>query len=151
LGLLNVEHAGWEGVALVVNLGNTHTICEGRDVQHVEQGSLGGSNLTASLDELQFGSDFNGTTGNLSWDTEGLEERGLSGFHTSVTSWDEDIGRGDSTGSGGGSNLVGENFVTDGLEVAVGEDETDVAFNERKETLVRGGIGDEALDGTTDL
>jgi len=151
LGLLDVENAGRESVALVVHLGNTHTVSEGRDVQHVEQSSLGGSDLASSLDELEFGGDFNGTTGNLGWDTESLEERGLSGFHTSVTSWDEHIGGSDGTSSGGGGDLVGENLVTDRLEIGVGEDETDVALDERKETLVLWGVGDEALDGTTDL
>lgn len=151
LRLLDVENAGWESVALVINLRNAHTIGEGRDVQHVEQGSLGGSDLGSSLNELQVGSNFNGTTGNLGWDAEGLEERGLSGFHTSVTSGDVDITRGDGTSSGGSSDLVGENLVTDRLEVAVGEDETDVTLDEWQKTLVLGGISDEALDGATDL
>jgi hypothetical protein len=149
--LANVENTGWEGVALVVDLGDTHTVCERRDVQHVEQGSLGSSDLGTGLDELQVVGNFNGTTGNFGWDTESLEERGLSGFHTSVTGWDEDIVGSDGTSSGWSGNLVGENLVTDGLEVAVGEDESDVAPDEWKETLVLGGVGDEALDGTSNL
>lgn len=151
LRLLNVENAGWEGVSIIVDLSNAHTVGEWRDVQHVEKGSLGSSDLGSSLDELQVGSDFDGTTGNLGWDTESLEERGLSGFHTSVTSWDVDIERSDGTGTGRSSDLVGENLVTDGLEVGVGEDETNVTLDEWQKTLVLGGVGEETLDGTTDL
>lgn len=151
LRLLDVENAGWESIAGVVDLRDAHTIGEGRDVQHVEQGGLGSSDLGASLDELQVGSNFNGTTGNLCWDTESLEERGLSGFHTSVTGWDVDISGSYSTSSGWSGNLVGQNLVTDLLQVGVGEDKSDVALDEWEETLVLGGIGEEALDGTTDL
>ena len=151
LGLLNVENAGWKGVALVVDLSDTHSIGEGGDVQHVKQGSLGGSDLASGLDELQVGRNFDGTTSDLGWDTEGLEERGLSGFHTGVASRDVDICRSNGTSSGRSSNLVCENLVADGLEVAVGEDESDVALDEWEKSLVLRGIRNEALDGTTNL
>lgn len=128
LALLDVEDAGIEGLALVVDLSNTHTVGEGRDVQHVEKGGLGGTDLAAGLNELQVRGNFNGTTGNLGGDTESLEERGLSGLHTSVTSGDENIGGGNGTGTGGGGDAVGENLLTGVLEVGVGEDETDVTW-----------------------
>lgn len=151
LALLDVENRRWEAVALVVDLGDTHSVGEGGDVQHVEESGFGSSNLGAGLDELQVGGDFNGTTGNLGGDTESLEERGLSGFHTSVTSGDVDIGGGNGTSSGRSSNLVGVDLVADGLEVGVGEDETDIALDERKEALVLRVVTDKALDGTTNL
>jgi hypothetical protein len=84
LGLLDVQDGGIEGLAVVVDLEDTHTVGEGRDVQQVEQGSLGGTDLVTGLDELQVGGNFDGTTGNLGGDTESLEERGLSGFHTTA-------------------------------------------------------------------
>lgn len=127
LALLNVEDAGIEGLTLVVDLSNAHTVGEGRDVQHVEQGGLGGTDLGAGLNELQVSGDLDGTTGNLGRDTESLEERGLSGLHTSVTSGDENIERGDGTSTGRGGDAVGENLLTGVLEVGVGEDETNVA------------------------
>jgi hypothetical protein len=80
-----------------------------------------------------------------------LEERGLSRFHTSVTCWNVNVIWGNGTSSGGRSDLVGENFVTDFLEFAVGENETNIALDERKKTLVLWVVGDEALDGTADL
>jgi hypothetical protein len=132
-------------------LTDAHTIGERRDVEHVKQGSLGGSDLATSLNELQIGRDFNGTTSNLGWDTESLEERGLSGFHTSITSGDEDIAWGNGTSTSGRSNLVGENLLTDILEVGIGEDKTDVALDVRKQAFVLGGLRNEAFDGTANL
>jgi hypothetical protein len=55
------------------------------------------------------------------------------------------------TGSGWCSNLVGEDLVTDGLEIVVGENESNIASDVRKKTLILWGIRKEALDGTTDL
>ena len=147
----DVEDIGGEGVALVVDLSDAHTVGEGRDVEHVQQGSLRGADLGTSLNELEIVGDFNGTTSDLGGDTEGLEERGLAGFHTGVASGDPDIGRGDGTSTSGGSNLVGEDLVTDRLEVAVGEDETNVALDVGKEALVLGGVDDEGLEGTANL
>ena len=151
LRFLNVKDTGRKGVACVVDLTDGHTVGEGRDVQHVQQCSLGCSDLAASFNKLQVGRNFNGTTGNFGWNAESLEERGLAGFHASVTSWDEDVAWGDGTGTSGGSDLVGKNLLTDSLEIAVGEDETNVALDERKETFVLGGLGDEALDSSAHL
>ena len=151
LVLADVQDIRGESVALVVDLGNSKTVGEGRDVEHVQQGGLRGTDLATRLDELEVGGNFNGTTGNLGRDTEGLEERGLAGLHTGVASGDPDIGRSDSTSTGRSSNLVGQNLVTDGFEVAVSEDETDVALDVGQDLLVLGGIGDEGLEGSANL
>jgi hypothetical protein len=45
-----------------------------------------------------------------------------------VSSRDEDIERRHGTSTSGGSDTVSENLVTDLLEVRVGEDEADVAY-----------------------
>jgi hypothetical protein len=84
LRLLNVEDGGVEGLTSIVNLVDSHTVGEGRDVQQVEQGSLGGTDLVTGLNELEVSGNFNGTTRNLGGDTESLEERGLSGLHTTA-------------------------------------------------------------------
>ena len=149
--LANVENLGREGLALVVDLGDAHAVGEGRDVKHVEEGGLGRTDLGAGLDELKIGGNFNGTTGNLGGDTEGLEERGLTRLHTGVSSGNPDVGRGEGTSTGRGGDLVGEDLVTDLLQVGVGEDETNVALDEGQETLVLGVVGDEGLEGTTNL
>ncbi|KAI6766398.1 hypothetical protein HG531_011620 [Fusarium graminearum] len=143
--LTDVEDAGREGLALVVDLRDTHTVGEGRDVEHVEEGGLGGTDLGAGLNELEISGDFNGTTGNLGGDTESLEERGLSGLHSGVSSRNPDVGRGESTGTSGSSDLVGEDNIANLLEVLVGENETDVTLDVGKETLVLGGVSDEVF------
>jgi hypothetical protein len=151
LGLLDVKHIAGEGLTLVVDLRNSHTVGERRDVKQVKEGGLGGSDLGAGLNELEVGGDLNGTTGNLGGDTKSLEERGLAGLHTSVSGGDVDIEGSDSTGTGRGSDTVVEDETADLLEVLVGEDEANVALDEGKETLVLGVLGDEALERTADL
>lgn len=149
--LANVEHAGVEALALVVDLRDAHAEGEGRDVEHVEQGRLGGADLGALLDELEVGGDFDGTTGDLGGHAEGLEEGGLAGLHAGVASGHPDIDGGQGTGTGGRGDAVGEDEVTGLLEVAVGEDEANVALDEGQETLVLGGVVDETLEGTANL
>lgn len=149
--LTDVENGWWEAVAVVVDLSNAHSVGERRDVEHVQKGGLRGTDFGAGLDELELSGNFNGTTGNLGWDTKGLEERGLSWLHSGVTGWDEDIIWGDGTSTGWSSDLVGENLLTDGLQVTVGENETNVALDVGEEALVLWSIGDKTLDGTADL
>ena len=151
LRLLNVQHFRSERLALVVDLRNAHAVGEGGDVKHVQQGRLGGTDFGVRGDELQVGRDFDGTTGDLGRDTEGLEEGGLAWFHTRVAGRDVDIERGDGTCTGWCGDAVGKDLVAGGFEVAIGEDEADVAFDVRKEALVLGVLGDESLDGTADL
>ena len=151
LGLLDVKHIAGEGLTVVVDLLNSHTVGERRDVEQVKEGGLGGSDLGAGLNELEVGGDLNGTTGNLGGDTKSLEERGLAGLHASVSGGDVDITGGDGTGTGRGGDTVVKDEVTGLLEVGVGENETDVALDEGEETLVLGVLRDEALERTANL
>ena len=127
LALLNVQDLRAECVTLLVDLNNFHAVGEWGDVQHVQQCCLGSTDLGTRLDELQIRRNFDGTTSNLGWDSESLEERGLARFHTGVSGWDVDIGRCEGTSSSGGCDFVGEDLVSSFLEVAVREDEADVA------------------------
>lgn len=170
----DVKDAGAEGLAVVVDLSDAHTVGEGGDVEHVQQGGLRGSDLSARLNELQLSGNFNGTTSNLGRDTQSLEERGLVWWHTSVSGRDEDIERSNGTGTSGSSDSVGENLLTDSLQVTVGEDEADVALtieqilsaymprqfdlvyceltlDMRQQALILRILRDEALDGTANL
>ena len=70
---------------MVVDLREAHSVGEWRDVEHVQQNCLRCANLGTGLNKLEISGDFNRTTSDLGWDTKSLEERGLSGFHTSVT------------------------------------------------------------------
>ena len=151
LRLLDVKNIAGKGLTVVVDLSNSHTVGERRDVKQVKEGGLGGTDLGAGLNELEVGGDLNGTTGNLGGDTKSLEERGLTGLHTGVASGDVDITGGDGTGTGRGSDTVVEDEAADLLEVLVGENETDVALDVGEETLVLGVLRDEALERTADL
>jgi len=77
---------------------------ERRDVEHVEEGSLRSIDLLSGRNKMDVRNDFNGTTGNLGRDVKSLEERSLSGFHTSVTSGDVDVVGRDSSSLGGSSH-----------------------------------------------
>lgn len=149
--LTNVQNFGAEGLAIIVDLSNSHTVGERRDVQHVEEGGFGSTNFRASFNELQIGSNFNGTTSNLGGDTESLEERGLSGLHTSVTGGDKDIQGSNGTGTSRGSNSVGKDLLSDFFQVSVGEDEANIALDVRQKALIFWVIREEAFDGTANL
>ena len=148
--LLDVENRGGEDRAVVVNSNNSHTVGEGRDVEHVKEGSLGRTDLGAGSDDLDVVDDLNGTTGNLGGDTESLEERGLSGLHAGVAGGDVDVDGGEGTGTGGGGNDVGDNGLTDVLEVTVGEDEANVALDVGEDLLILGEVGDHGTESTAD-
>jgi hypothetical protein len=148
--LFNVQDGGAEDVAVREDLNDLHTVVERRDVQHVQQGGLGGSDLGTGGDDLNVVDDFDGTSGNLGRDGQGLEERGLSGFHTSVTGGDVDIDGGDGSGSGRGGDLVGNDDLSDLLQVGRGEDETDVASEVRHELLEVRELGQDASESSSD-
>ena len=146
----NVENLGGEDVALVEDLDDGHTVGERRDVEHVEQRRLGRANTSAAGDDLNVGHDFDGTTSDLGRDTEGLEEGGLAGLHTGVTSRDDDILGGKSTSTSRRRDLVRGDDVTDLLEIAGGEHETDVALDVGEETLEGGELREDGAERTAD-
>lgn len=149
-GLLDVEDLGGEGVALGEDLLDDHSVGERRDVEHVQQGGLGGSDLDTLLEDLDVVDDLDGSSGNLGGDLQGLEERGLTGLHTGVTGGDEDVVGSDGTGSGGGGDLVGDDDLSDVLQVTRGEDETDVTLDERQELLELRVVDDDSSEGSSD-
>jgi hypothetical protein len=89
--LLNVEDRRGEDGAVVVDLDDGHTVGEGRDVEHVEQRRLGGTDLVAGRHDLDVVDDLDGTTRDLGRDTERLEEGRLSGLHAGVAGRDEHV------------------------------------------------------------
>jgi hypothetical protein len=127
LRFLNVQNFRVKDLAVIVDLRDTHAVSERGDVQHVEQGSLGGSDLVSSSNEFEIGGDFDGTTSNFGRNTKGLEERRLARFHTSVASGNPDVVWSDSASSSGSCNTVLQDLLTNFLKVAVGEDEADIA------------------------
>jgi len=150
LGFVNVENVGRKGVALVKDLDNSHTVSERRNVEHVEQSGFRGTDTGTGGDDLDIGDNFNGTTSNLGGDTESLEERGLSGFHTSVASRDRDVLGGKGTGTGRSSNLVCDDDFSDLFQVTRGEDETNVSLDMGKETFELRVLGHDGTKSTAD-
>jgi len=148
--LLNVENLGREDGTVVVNLGDGHTVGEGRDVEHVQQSSFGSTDSTTGLNDLDIGDDFNSTSSNLGWDTKSLEERGLSGFHTGVSTWYPNIVGGNGTSSSGGSDDVGNNDFSDILQITGSEDETDVSLDVREELFELGVFGKDDSETSSD-
>lgn len=137
-------------MSIVVDLDDLHSVGEGRDVQHVEENSLGRSDLGSGLNEMNVGNNFNCSTGNLGGDVKSLEERGLSGFHTSVSTGYPNIVRSPSSSLGGGSDLVGEDDIPDLLEGRAGEDESYVSLDVGKEPLELGVLREDKTDGPSD-
>jgi len=80
-----------------------------------------------------------------------LKEGCFSGLHTGVAGWDKDIEGGDGAGAGGGGDFFGEDYIASFVEVGVGEDEADVAFDVGKEALPFWEVGDETFDRAADL
>lgn len=148
--LIDIEDVGSEDVAIVEDLDDAHPEGEGRDVQHVEESSFGRTDALTSSDNLDVSDDLNGTTSDLGGDTEGLEERGLARFHTSVSTRDSDIDSGEHACTSGGGDLVGGDDRSDFLKVLVGEDETDVATDVGEETLELGEFGENRAKSTSD-
>jgi hypothetical protein len=66
-------------------------------------------------------------------------------------SYSTHIGGRKGTSSGGSGNLVGQDLITDGLQIGIGEDESNVALDVGKKTLVLWVVGLETLDGSADL
>ena len=138
LRFINIKDIRRERVALVVDLHYGHAIRERRDVQHVQECSLGSPDTGACCNNLDIGDDFNRTTRDLGRDTECLEEGSLSGLHSSVACGDNDILRRERTRASWGSNLVGNDDVSDLFEVLGGEDESDVALDMREKPFELG-------------
>lgn len=135
---------------VVVDSGDGEAVEERPDVEHLEEGSLGGSDLVALLDELDVSDDLNGTLGNLGGDVEGLEEGGLGGLETSVLGGDGDVEGGDGTSASGGGLLVVDEDLLDVVEVGVGEDEADVTLDVLHEVSEGGHGGDERAHNLAD-
>ena len=131
-------------------MGDSQTVGERRDTQQVQQRSLGRTDLVTGLNDLDVRDNLDKTSGNLGWDTQSLEERGLTWLHTGVTGWDPDVLWSNGTGLSWGSNNVRDNSLSDGLQVRVGEDETNVTLDERQQLFILRQLRQETSDGSSD-
>ena len=147
VSLGDVEDGRVEDGAGVVNLLDDQTVGEGGDVQHVEESGLGHADPLAGLDQVDVLNDFNGTLGDLGGDVQRLEEGGLLGTEAGVLGRDSDVQGSESSGPSGGTDLVGQEHVSDAHEVLLGEDEADVALDVVQELLELRVVAEVAPDG----
>ena len=123
----DVENLGVEGGAVIVYDTNAKTIREGLHVELGQESSLGGTNLLASLDEVDGVGDLDLTLGDLGGDLQNLEEACLSWVASGGSGRDVDVFGSNSTHTGRGRDAVGKNHVSDVSQATVGEDESDVS------------------------
>lgn len=126
----DVEDLGVEEGAVVIDHLEDKTVGEGGDVELLEEGGLGGSNLLSGGDEVGVVGHLDLSLGNLGGDLEGLEEGCLSGVASGGSGGDNDVAGGDSSDTGGGRADVVVDGGADVSEVSVGEDESDVSTAE---------------------
>lgn len=126
---------------------NDKTISEGRNVQHVQEGGFGGSDLVSRLDKLDVVQDFNRTLGDLGWDSQSLEERGLLGSEGRVLGGNCDVQWSDGSGLGRSGNLVFLDDLTHIVQLSLGEDEAYVAPDVWQQLLEVGVLLEVSPDG----
>ncbi len=120
--LVNVKNRRREGISVIEDLDDSHSVCQREDVQHVEKYGLGCADTCTNDNNLDVGDDFDGIT--RGGDTKSLEEGRLSGLHTSVSSGNSHVLGCECSSMSWGCDLVGGDEVTELFEVAGREDES---------------------------
>lgn len=146
----DVQNGGRIDGTLIINGLNDESIEEGLDVQHLQEGGLRRTDLLANLDQLDVRDNLNLTLVNLGRNVQGLQERGLGGLHTGVTSGDGNVNGGNGSSLGRGSNLEGKELGANRAEVSLGENQTDVALEQGKQVSDVGIVSLVGTEGTTD-
>ncbi|GMT02931.1 hypothetical protein PENTCL1PPCAC_25105, partial [Pristionchus entomophagus] len=136
--------------SVVIDLEDNQAVRERSDPQHVEEGSLGSSDLVASGDEMNIVQDLDGSSRDLGGDLESLEERGLLGAHAGVLGRKHDIAGSDGSSLGGGTLEILEKLVANLGQVLLGEDESDVLDDVREELLKSRVLAHLGADGLAD-
>ena len=124
-----------EDLTIIINNVDLNSVEERNDVELLEKGSLVGSDDLALLDELNLAGDFDLVLVDLGVDLEGREEGGRFWAEVGKHWLDGDVSWGDHAWLSGGFALAVSEGLHDWLEVAVGEDETDVQLDVFDELL----------------
>ncbi len=127
LAQVNLQDRGLVDGTILEDLQEDQPVREGRDVKHVQESGLGGTDLVTLLDQVDIIENFNGTTSDLGGDSKSLEEAGLLGTHASVAGGHPHIHGGNGTSLGRGLHLDGEDQLLDLTQIILGEDKADVA------------------------
>lgn len=147
----DVQNSRTEERTVVIDLENDKTVGEGLDSKLGKESSFGSTDLFTSGNDLDVGGNFDGTFVNLGRDIQDLEERGLRGIHTGVTSGNGDVAGGNKTHTSWGTDLEVGNGGADVSKLALGENDTDVAdhFIQNAVPLVVTGALSVEADATT--
>mmetsp|Transcript_17128 Transcript_17128/g.30806 ORF Transcript_17128/g.30806 Transcript_17128/m.30806 type:complete len:253 (+) Transcript_17128:1880-2638(+) len=133
----NVEDLGIKEGSVVVDGLEDETVREGFNVELLQEGCLGGSDLFSLGDQVGVVDHLNLTTGNLGSNLQGLEKGSLTGIASGSSLGNDHIAGGDGTDLGGGGTSVGLQNFADFTEVSVGEDKSDIATAAFNELLYR--------------
>jgi hypothetical protein len=123
----DIQDLGVEETSIVVDFLEDQTVGERHDGKLLQQGSLRGGNLVTNLNEVGVVHHLNLTLGNLGSNLQRLEKGSLSRVATGGTLGDNDLGGGKRTDTSRGGTGVGFQDFTDGGQVTVGKDETNVS------------------------
>jgi hypothetical protein len=129
VSLSKVKDLGGVESTIIIDHLRDESIVEGREVQHVEENSLGWTDLVAFAEDLDVVDDFNVTTNNLGLNVNSLEEGSLLGIKTRGTLVDHDNAWSDGAYTSRGSDAVLNASVTNVRKITVGEDETNVTLD----------------------
>jgi len=122
---VKVENFRGEDATVVVDVEDFHTEGEGLNIQLLQNGSFGVTDLLTFLAHSEFLGNFDLTLLNLGGDVKGVEEGNLGGIQTSWARWDDDFDGSESTDLSWGRDSVAFNHGLKLMDWGVGEDETD--------------------------
>lgn len=142
---VEVEDGLGEDGAVIVDLGDLHTVFEGLDVELLEKGSLGSLDLLSLGGDLEVLGDFDLALDDLGGDVEGVEEVDLGGVETGGSCGAGEVDGGDDTDSGLSGHLVGLDLDPQLVHGGVTEDEGDLLLEERGEDGKFGDLAAELL------
>ena len=133
--VVDLEDRGVEDLTVIVDDVNLNSVEEWNDVELLKEGGLVGSDDVALLDELDLAGDFNLVLVDLGIDLKSREERSRFWAEVGEHWLDGDVLWGDHAWLGSSLTLAVSESLHDWLEVAVGEDETDVQLDVFDELL----------------
>mmetsp|Transcript_20443 Transcript_20443/g.62307 ORF Transcript_20443/g.62307 Transcript_20443/m.62307 type:complete len:298 (+) Transcript_20443:130-1023(+) len=139
LGVGDIQHLRREDATLE-NVDEAEAVLEGPDTELLQERRLGGANLGALNNHLAVVDDLNGTLVDLRRDVQRLEEGSLRRVEAGRTFGDGARARRDDTGLGGRRLHKLKELVFDLANVAVGENETQVAAHDGNDGLQVGAI-----------
>ena len=147
----DVEDVRREERASIVAQSGNESVAERLDVELGQKSDFGGSNLVSLLDQVHVRDDFHGSLDDLGGNSKGLEEGSLTRVESGRSWRNEHIRRSEGSSSRGSRDLIGRDDVSDVLQRLIGEDESHVAVDVRKELVERGEVLGDDPHHTTDL